>query len=302
MSAQRGPGLDARDDVRAPAIPDSPYVTVGTDDGCPDTGRWRTGGPVVGLLALASAVALVVCLGYVVPSETGGWSLAWMLSAPGSPAASNPTSGDGSSGAVGAPGPSEDGEGTRAAPEDASDAPASGSEREPEADTPTADAPPADAVTAPGAVDPAGTATGTGRTDAGASAPLAQTAPEQQGTVPGGAGGTPAPNPAPEADVLHITVSVSSDAAGGEVSASRAVTLTTGASAYDALCALGLPVRAQQTMYGTYVQAIGGLAEKQHGASSGWMYAVNGRAVLVAASSYALADGDTVSWYYVTGA
>lgn len=120
--------------------------------------------------------------------------------------------------------------------------------------------------------------------------------------APGDAGGTPAPNPVPEADALHITVSVSSDAVGGEVSASRAVTLAPGASAYDALCASGLPVRAQQTMYGTYVQAIGGLAEKQHGASSGWMYAVNGQAAPVAASSYALADGDAVSWYYVTGA
>ena len=82
MNAQRKPGVDARDDTRAPAIPDSPYVMAGTDDGRPAAGRRRPGGPMAGLLALAAAVALVVCLGYVVPSETGAWSLAWLLPAP----------------------------------------------------------------------------------------------------------------------------------------------------------------------------------------------------------------------------
>ena len=47
------------------------------------------------------------------------------------------------------------------------------------------------------------------------------------------------------------------------------------------------------------MSAIGGLAEKDHGASSGWMYAVNGRVAGVACDQYALADGDTVEWYYV---
>ncbi len=38
------------------------------------------------------------------------------------------------------------------------------------------------------------------------------------------------------------------------------------------LCALGLSVNAHGSSYGTYVAAIGGLAEKEHGGTSGWMY------------------------------
>ena len=52
---------------------------------------------------------------------------------------------------------------------------------------------------------------------------------------------------------------------------------------------------------GVYFAAIGGLAEKEHGATSGWMYAVNGVKPSKSAGSYVLHDGDTVSWGYVTG-
>ena len=76
-------------------------------------------------------------------------------------------------------------------------------------------------------------------------------------------------------------------------------TFNEGATVYDALCALGLSVNAHGSSYGTYVSAIGGLAEKQYGGTSGWMYSVNGSAPSVSCGKYVLKDGDTVSWYYV---
>ena len=78
-------------------------------------------------------------------------------------------------------------------------------------------------------------------------------------------------------------------------------TFNEGATVYDALCALGLSVNAHGSSYGTYVSAIGGLAEKQYGGTSGWMYSVNGTTPMTACSNYVLSNGDNVVWYYVTG-
>ena len=74
-----------------------------------------------------------------------------------------------------------------------------------------------------------------------------------------------------------------------------------GATPYDALWALGLSVNARSTAYGTCVAAIGGLAEKEHGGTSGWMYSVNGSTPMTACTNYVLSNGDVVVWYYVTG-
>ena len=100
---------------------------------------------------------------------------------------------------------------------------------------------------------------------------------------------------------VTVTVSVTSSAVGNPVSSSGTFTFNEGATAYDALCALGLSVNARGTSYGTYVAAIGGLAEKEHGGTSGWMYSVNGVTPNTACSNYVLSNGDTVVWYYVTG-
>lgn len=276
----------AEDAARQPDDSDlgTPYVTLSPDGearGDSSPRRPRRSAWVAGLLGLAACVALVVFLGYVVPSESGGWSLAWMAEAPG---ATEPAQDDGDT-------DESRSEGSAALQPDADGAPAPDAASS--SSEPTDDAP---AAGGPSEGQPAGSAipASSGATSSSAAAP-----PAPQGAEP------PAPAPAPEKpmapDVLRITVSVSSDAAGGGVSASGTVGLAPGATAYDALCALGLDVRAQQSAYGTYVQAIGGLAEKDHGSSSGWMYAVNGRAAQVACSAYALADGDSVSWYYVTG-
>lgn len=50
----------------------------------------------------------------------------------------------------------------------------------------------------------------------------------------------------------------------------------------------------------SYIVSIGGLAEKDCGNSSGWMYTVNGKKPMTSASKYVLQDGDVVEWYYVT--
>ena len=100
---------------------------------------------------------------------------------------------------------------------------------------------------------------------------------------------------------VTVTVSVTSSAVGNPVSSGGTFTFNEGATVYDALCALGLSVNARGTSYGTYVAAIGGLAEKEHGGTSGWMYSVNGVTPNTACNNYVLSNGDRVVWYYVTG-
>ena len=100
---------------------------------------------------------------------------------------------------------------------------------------------------------------------------------------------------------VTVTVSVTSSAVGNPVSSGGTFTFNEGATPYDALCALGLSINAHGSSYGTYVAAIGGLAEKEHGGTSGWMYSVNGVTPMTACSNYVLSNGDNVVWYYVTG-
>ena len=104
-----------------------------------------------------------------------------------------------------------------------------------------------------------------------------------------------------ESSYVTVTVPVTSSAVGNPVSSGGTFTFNEGATVYDALCALGLSVNAHGSSYGTYVSAIGGLAEKQHGGTSGWMYSVNGTTPMTACSNYVLSNGDNVVWYYVTG-
>lgn len=104
-----------------------------------------------------------------------------------------------------------------------------------------------------------------------------------------------------ESSYITVTVSVTSSAVGNPVSSGGTFTFNEGATVYDALCALGLSVNAHGSSYGTYVSAIGGLAEKQYGGTSGWCYSVNGTTPMTACSNYVLSNGDNVVWYYVTG-
>lgn len=115
------------------------------------------------------------------------------------------------------------------------------------------------------------------------------------------AGGSSQPDTSAPAGTVTVYVSVSSSAVGNPVSGGGTFTFNQGATVYDALCACGLSMNASNTGYGIYVSAIGGLAEKEHGGHSGWMYSVNGAVPMTACSNYVLLNGDSVSWYYVTG-
>lgn len=115
------------------------------------------------------------------------------------------------------------------------------------------------------------------------------------------AGGSSQPSASVPAGTVTVYVSVSSSAVGNPVSGGGTFTFNQGATVYDALCACGLSMNASNTGYGIYVSAIGGLAEKEHGGHSGWMYSVNGAVPMTACSNYVLSNGDSVSWYYVTG-
>lgn len=116
-----------------------------------------------------------------------------------------------------------------------------------------------------------------------------------QGDKPAGGGQKPAPK------TVTVSISVDSSAVGGPVSGSGTFTFEEGATVYDALCALGLSIGSQDSIHGVYVSSINGLAEKEHGASSGWMYAVNGKLPNMACSAYKLVDGDSIQWRYVIG-
>ncbi len=103
-----------------------------------------------------------------------------------------------------------------------------------------------------------------------------------------------------QSSTVTVSVSVSSSSVGNPVSGSTKATFNQGATVYDALCATGLSINSSRSAYGIYVSAIGGLAEKEHGSTSGWMYSVNGTTPMTACSNYRLEDGDKVQWYYVT--
>ena len=72
-----------------------------------------------------------------------------------------------------------------------------------------------------------------------------------------------------------------------------------GTSVYDALLASGVGVNARSTSFGMYVAAINGLAERDHGPQSGWVYSVNGVQPNYTSDAYELHDGDSVVWTYV---
>ena len=70
--------------------------------------------------------------------------------------------------------------------------------------------------------------------------------------------------------------------------------LSVGGTAFDALCKVA-------TVGGspTYVASINGVAERQHGPLSGWMYSVNGVYPNQPCGSYQMHDGDSLVWTYV---
>lgn len=107
-------------------------------------------------------------------------------------------------------------------------------------------------------------------------------------------GGTSSSGNGSQKHTISIRFSVDSSSADGSVSYGSGMTLSEGATVYDALAATGL----SYTGYG-YIEEIGGLWEKDFSAKSGWKYYVNGSAPMLSCVDYVLEDGDSVQWVYV---
>ncbi|MGN0301278.1 MAG: DUF4430 domain-containing protein [Anaerotardibacter sp.] len=98
---------------------------------------------------------------------------------------------------------------------------------------------------------------------------------------------------------ITVTIQVVASDVNQPFSTTKTLTLSQGATAYDALCKTGLAVASSGSSYGVYISSINGLVEKQYGKNSGWMYSVNGTTPMTACSNYVLKKGDSIKWYYV---
>ena len=261
---------------------------------------------LVSVLTAVCIALIVVSLGFVHPSESGAWSIDWIVQTvtgesvvandakvPGSAAASSKTDSKNSKVSGDAKDRSKDSGDAKGDSESSNKSSDKNSEGKKSEEQDGKKSGEASASQNTGAVDTSntsgGASSGGGQSSGGA------TASNGGGASTGGQGGSQ------ESGYVTVSVSVTSSAVGNPVSAGGTYTFNEGATVYDALCALGLSVNAHGSSYGTYVAAIGGLAEKQYGGTSGWMYSVNGSTPMTACSNYVLSNGDNVVWYYVTG-
>lgn len=261
---------------------------------------------LLGALTAVCIALIVVSLGFVHPSASGAWSIDWIVetvtgesvvakdaSVSGSTTASGKTGVKGSKSSNDAkdePKGSNDAKDDSESSDKKSDKNSDSKKSEDQDGKKSGDK---SAAQNTGAGDTSnvsgGVSSGGGQSSDGASSS------NDGNASSGGQGGSQ------ESNYVTVTVSVTSSAVGNPVSSGGTFTFNEGATVYDALCALGLSVNAHGSSYGTYVAAIGGLAEKEHGSTSGWMYSVNGVTPMTACSNYVLSNGDNVVWYYVTG-
>lgn len=247
---------------------------------------------LLGALTAGCIVLIVVSLGFVYPSDGSAWSIDWIARAvTGESVVAKDASVSGSTTASGKAAP-KDSKSSDNAKDGSKDSKKDSKEKKSEDK---------------GGKKSNNTSTGQGSESAGGSS-SSDGSSSGGGSVSGGgsasnSGGASAGNQdgSQQSGYVTVTVSVTSSAVGNPVSSGGTFTFNEGATVYDALCALGLSVNAHGSSYGTYVAAIGGLAEKEHGGTSGWMYSVNGTTPMTACSNYVLKNGDNVVWYYVTG-
>lgn len=256
---------------------------------------------LVGALTAACTVLIVVSLGFVQPSSSGAWSIDWITRAvagksvadSGSAASHKTEAGSSSSNAMDSESKESD-ESDSKDDSESSDKDSKKDSKEKKSEDKggkTSN----NASAGQGSESTGGSSSSDGSSSGGGSTSGGGPASNSGSASAGNQGGSQQPG------YVTVTVSVTSGAVGNPVSSGGTFTFNKGATAYDALCALGLSVNAHGSSYGTYVAAIGGLAEKEHGGTSGWMYSVNGVAPNTACSNYVLSNGDSVVWYYVTG-
>lgn len=247
---------------------------------------------LLGALTAVCIVLIVVSLGFVQPSSSGAWSIDWIAQAvTGESVVAKDASVSGSITASGKAAP-KDSKSSDNAKDGSKDSKKDSKEKKSESkDGKTSN----NASVGQGSESTGGSSSSDGSSSSAGSATGGGSASSSGGASAGNQGGSQ------ESGYVTVTVSVTSSAVGNPVSSSGTFTFNEGATVYDALCALGLSVNAHGSSFGTYVAAIGGLAEKEHGGTSGWMYSVNGATPDKACSNYVLSNGDSVVWYYVTG-
>ena len=261
---------------------------------------------LLGVLTAACTILIVVSLGFVHPSTSGAWSIDWIIqSVTGESVVSKDDNGSGSSTASGEAS-SKDSKSSDAAKDESkasNDAKDDSESSDKESDKNSDSKKSEDQDGKKSGDKSAAQNTGAGDTSkvsGGASSGGGQSS-NGASSSNGGNASSGGQSGSQESNYVTVTVSVTSSAVGNPVSSGGTFTFNEGATVYDALCALGLSVNAHGSSYGTYVSAIGGLAEKQYGGTSGWMYSVNGTTPMTACSNYVLSNGDNVVWYYVTG-
>ena len=246
---------------------------------------------LLGALTAVCIALIVVSLGFVHPSVSGAWSIDWIVeTVTGESAVAKDASVSGSTTTSGKTGV----KGSKSSDE-ASSGSKDSAEPDSKDDSESSDKKSGDKSGSQNSDSTGGSSASDGSSSGGGSATGGGSASNSGNASAGNQGGSQQPG------YVTVTVSVTSSAVGNPVSSGGTFTFNKGATAYDALCALGLSVNAHGSSYGTYVAAIGGLAEKEHGGTSGWMYSVNGVAPNTACSNYVLSNGDRVVWYYVTG-
>ncbi len=263
---------------------------------------------LVGALTAVCIALIIVSLGFVHPSTSGAWSIDWIARAvTGESVVAKDASVSGSTTASGKAAP-KDSKSSDNAKDGSKDSDESDSKDKSESSDKKSDKDSKEkksegkggkksnnASAGQGSGSAGGSNASNGSSSGGGSASGGESASNSGSASAGNQSGSQQPG------YVTVTVSVTSSSVGNPVSSGGTFTFNEGATVYDALCALGLSVNAHGSSYGTYVSAIGGLAEKQYGGTSGWMYSVNGTTPMTACSNYVLSNGDNVVWYYVTG-
>ena len=256
-----------------------------------------------GALTAVCIVLIVVSLGFVQPSSSGAWSIDWIAravagkSVAGSGStASRKTEAAGSSSSDAVDSESKDSDESDSKDKSESSDQKSDKDSKEKKSEGKGGKKSGDKSGSQNSGSTGGSSASDGSSSSAGSTTGGGSASNGGGASTGDQGGSQQPS-----HVVTVTVSVTSSAVGNPVSSGGTFTFNEGATPYDALCALGLSINARPSSYGTYVAAIGGLAEKEHGGTSGWMYSVNGKTPNTACSNYILKNGDTVVWYYVTG-
>lgn len=252
---------------------------------------------LLGVLTAACTILIVVSLGFVHPSESGAWSIDWIIqTVTGESVVTKDTKVSGSTTTSGEASSKDSKSSNDAKDESKSkdDSESSNKESDKNSDNKKSE----DQDGKKSGDKSAAQNTGAGDTS---NASGGGQSSDGDSSSNGGNASSGGQSGSQESSYVTVTVSVTSSAVGNPVSSGGTFTFNEGATVYDALCALGLSVNAHGSSYGTYVSAIGGLAEKQYGGTSGWMYSVNGTTPMTACSNYVLSNGDNVVWYYVTG-